>query len=81
MGATKRARADRIGFADEFSAGIARANDFADLALEGRGETGQVRARLQFKNLIIPEGMGETFQVMVQHKGIACRNSRDLTPL
>jgi SAM-dependent MidA family methyltransferase len=26
---------------------------------------------LQFKSLIFPEGMGETFQVMVQHKGMA----------
>jgi SAM-dependent MidA family methyltransferase len=31
----------------------------------------KLRARLLLKNLIHPEGLGEKFQVMIQHKGIA----------
>jgi SAM-dependent MidA family methyltransferase len=30
----------------------------------------QARARLLFKTLIYPEGMGETFQVLIQHKTV-----------
>jgi SAM-dependent MidA family methyltransferase len=63
----------RTGLATQtnFLLSLARHYDFADVKLEGADETGQLRARLQFKSLIFPEGMGETFQVMVQHKGMA----------
>ena len=54
-----------------FLLSLAREFNFADLKVEGAGEASQVRSRLQFKSLIFPEGMGETFQVMVQHKGMA----------
>ncbi|MFZ0636465.1 MAG: SAM-dependent methyltransferase, partial [Candidatus Acidiferrales bacterium] len=66
----------RTGLASQtnFLLAIARANDFADLGTDDPGETGQVRARLLFQNLIHPEGMGEMFQVMAQHKGIAVPN-------
>ena len=30
----------------------------------------KLRARLLLKNLIHPEGLGEKFQVLIQHKGI-----------
>ena len=30
-----------------------------------------LRARLMLKTLLHPEGMGETFQVFIQHKGIS----------
>jgi SAM-dependent MidA family methyltransferase len=53
-----------------FLLSLARHHDFADITLEEGDETSQLRARLQFKSLIFPEGMGETFQVMVQHKGV-----------
>jgi SAM-dependent MidA family methyltransferase len=43
-------------------------NEFADLYDEGQNEADQVRARLQLKTLIHPEGMGERFQVLVQRK-------------
>jgi SAM-dependent MidA family methyltransferase len=45
-------------------------NEFADLYDEAQTETERLRARLLWKTLIFPEGMGETFQVFVQHKGI-----------
>ncbi|MFZ0038861.1 MAG: SAM-dependent methyltransferase [Candidatus Acidiferrales bacterium] len=64
-----------------FLLSLARHYDFADITLEGADETSQLRARLQFKSLIFPEGMGETFQVMVQHKGINAPELTGLTPL
>jgi SAM-dependent MidA family methyltransferase len=64
-----------------FLLSLAREFNFADLKVEGAGEASQVRSRLQFKSLIFPEGMGETFQVMVQHKGIAQPVLTGLKPL
>jgi SAM-dependent MidA family methyltransferase len=46
-------------------------NEFGDLYDAGQSETERVRAQLQLSSLIHPEGMGETFQVFVQRKGIA----------
>jgi SAM-dependent MidA family methyltransferase len=53
-----------------FLLSLARQNNFADLEIKSAGGVENLRARLQFKSLIYPEGMGETFQVMVQHKGV-----------
>jgi len=44
-------------------------------------EQQQTRARLLFKTLIYPEGMGETFQVLVQHKGIESPHLAGFDPL
>ena len=49
---------------------MGKGNDFADLYDEGMDETDRVRARLQLKTLIYPEGMGERFQVLIQQKGV-----------
>ncbi len=48
---------------------LGQANEFADLYDPGQTEADRVRARLKLKTLIFPEGMGETFQVLIQHKG------------
>jgi SAM-dependent MidA family methyltransferase len=53
-----------------FLLAIARRSNFADVEVAGANEKSKTRARLLFKTLIYPEGMGEAFQVMVQHKGI-----------
>ena len=53
-----------------FLLALGQANEFADLYDEGMDETARVRARLQLKTLIYPEGMGERFQVLVQQKGV-----------
>jgi SAM-dependent MidA family methyltransferase len=50
-----------------------KANDFSDLYDEGQTETERLRARLLLKTLIFPEGMGETFFVLIQHKNAARR--------
>ncbi len=52
-----------------FLLALGQGNEFADLYDAGQSETEQVRARLQLKTLIHPEGMGERFQVLVQRKG------------
>ena len=38
---------------------------------EGKEEGEAMAERLTIKNLILPGGMGETFKVLIQHKGIA----------
>lgn len=54
----------------QFLVALGRGNEFADLYEPGQTETEKLRARLLLKNLIHPEGLGEKFQVLVQHKGI-----------
>jgi SAM-dependent MidA family methyltransferase len=53
-----------------FLLALGQRNEFADLYDEGMDETGRVRARLQLKTLIFPEGMGERFRVLIQQKGV-----------
>jgi len=54
----------------QFLVALGRANEFADLYEPGQSEVEKLRARLSLKNLIHPEGMGEKFQVLIQHKGV-----------
>jgi SAM-dependent MidA family methyltransferase len=57
-----------------FLMGLGRGNEFADLYEDGMSEAERVKARLQLKTLIFPEGMGERFQVMIQEKNAGgCR--------
>jgi SAM-dependent MidA family methyltransferase len=55
----------------QFLVALGRRNEFADLYEPEQTEMEKLRARLLLKNLIHPEGLGEKFQVMIQHKGIA----------
>jgi SAM-dependent MidA family methyltransferase len=52
-----------------FLLALGQANEFADLYEKNQTEAERVRARLQLKMLIHPEGMGERFMVLVQEKG------------
>jgi SAM-dependent MidA family methyltransferase len=54
----------------QFLVALGRGNEFGDLYEPGQTEVEKLRARLLLKNLIHPEGLGEKFQVLVQHKGI-----------
>ena len=69
----RRAGLSRTGCVSQmaFLVALGRANEFADLYDEDSSEVERIRARLLLKSLINPEGMGETFQVYIQHKGIA----------
>ena len=73
----------RTGFTPQsnFLLSLARHGDFADLQSPAMTETQQTRARLLFKTLIYPEGMGETFQILVQHKGVTEPHLSGLDPL
>jgi SAM-dependent MidA family methyltransferase len=52
----------------QFLVALGRGNEFADLYDPGQTEVEKLRARLLLKNLIHPEGLGEKFQVLIQHK-------------
>ena len=68
----RRAGLQRTGIVtqSQFLIALGRANEFGDLYEPGQTEVEKLRARLLLKNLIHPEGLGEKFQVLVQHKGI-----------
>jgi SAM-dependent MidA family methyltransferase len=78
-----RAGLQRTGFTSQsnFLLSLERRSDFADLQSPTMTETQQSRARLLFKTLIYPEGMGETFQVLIQHKGLDRPQLSGLDPL
>jgi SAM-dependent MidA family methyltransferase len=77
----KRAGLVRTGLVSQsrFLMALGKGNQFADLYGEdhdegddrGVSEIEKIRGRLLLKTLIFPEGMGETFKVLVQHKGLA----------
>jgi len=73
----------RTGFASQcnFLLALARHGDFADLQSDELSDAEQTQRRLLFKTLINPEGMGETFQVLIQHKGITPPSLAGLEPL
>lgn len=54
----------------QFLIALGRENEFSDLYETDQTEIEKLRARLLLKNLIHPEGLGEKFQVLVQHTGI-----------
>jgi len=68
----KRSGLERLGLVSQaqFLMALGRANEFADLYEEGQGESEKIRARLMLKTLIFPEGMGETFRVLIQGKDV-----------
>jgi SAM-dependent MidA family methyltransferase len=64
-----------------FLISMARHEGLQRFASEAQSEADELRARLLFKKLIYPEGMGETFQVLVQHKGIEAPHLAGFKPL
>ncbi len=73
----------RLGLVSQsqFLLALGRANEFADLYDDGQTEAERVRARLLLKTLIFPEGMGETFSVLIHSKGVADPTLTGLIPL
>jgi len=68
----KRSGLETAGITSQtaFLLALGQGNEFADLYDEGQSEADRMRARLQLKTLIHPEGMGERFQVLIQRKGV-----------
>jgi SAM-dependent MidA family methyltransferase len=64
-----------------FLLALGKGSDFADLYDDGMDDTARLRARLQLKTLIFPEGMGERFQVLVQQKAVPSARLTGLSPL
>jgi SAM-dependent MidA family methyltransferase len=54
----------------QFLLGIGEQNQFADAFEECRLPQERAKVALQLKHLITPEGMGESFHVLVASKGI-----------
>ncbi len=63
---------ERVGLVPQsrFLLALGRGNEFADLYDAGQSETERIRAQMQLSSLLNPEGMGDTFQVFIQQKGI-----------
>jgi len=55
---------------ERFLLALGEADQFADLYESGATEVENLQARLKLKRLIHPEGMGNVFKVLVQHRGI-----------
>ncbi|SPE29527.1 conserved hypothetical protein [Acidobacteriia bacterium SbA2] len=70
--AGKEAGLEPTGFTSQerFLLALGEANQFADLYEPGATEVENLQARLKLKRLIHPEGMGNVFKVLVQHRGI-----------
>ena len=66
----QRSRLETVEFTSQtaFLMALGQHNQFADLYDPEQTQAEQVRARLQLKTLIHPEGMGEQFQVLAQRK-------------
>jgi SAM-dependent MidA family methyltransferase len=64
-----------------FLLSLGKGNDFADLYDDGMDEPARLRARLQLKTLIYPEGLGERFQVLLQQKSVPNARLAALSPL
>jgi SAM-dependent MidA family methyltransferase len=73
----------RLGLVSQahFLLALGKANDFADLYDEGQSEADRLRSRLMLKTLVFPEGMGETFSVLIQLKGVPSARLTGLAPL
>ena len=73
----------RTGYTKQanFLLALASESRLADLEGAGLSEMEQAKARNAFKMLIHPEGMGETFKVLIQHKGIDAPALTGLTAL
>ncbi len=79
----RRAGLEQVGLVSQaqFLLALGRESEFADLYETGQGEVERLRARLLLKNLIHPEGMGETFRVLIQRKGVPGARLTGLEPL
>lgn len=64
-----------------FLLALARAGGFADLPGAGASAREQLAGRLELKQLIHPEGMGEAFKVLVQGKAVDGAPLSGLEPL
>lgn len=81
--AGRRVGLQQAGFTSQtnFLLSLARHSNFSEVELPDADEAQRMRSRLLFKTLIHPEGMGETFQVFAQSKGIHSPRLTGFDPL
>ena len=74
---------ETLGLRDQagFLLALARAAEFSDLDAAAPGERENMAARLSLRQLIHPEGMGESFKVLIQGKRVAGARLSGLDPL
>jgi len=74
---------EMLGFIPQtsFLLALARASGFADLEGAGKSEREKLSARLALRQLIHPGGMGETFKVLLQGRGVNHPRLSGLQPL
>ncbi len=70
-----------LAFQTNFLLALARRFGVDNLGGPNLSHAERMRERLKFKTLVYPEGMGETFRVMIQHKGISAPRLTGLLPL
>ncbi len=72
LDAGKKSGIEFTGFTTQecFLLALGEANEFADLYDPGQSEAEKLQARLKLKRLINPEGMGNIYKVLVQHRGV-----------
>jgi SAM-dependent MidA family methyltransferase len=72
LDAGKKSGIEFTGFTtqERFLLALGEANEFADLYDPGQSEAEKLQARLKLKRLINPEGMGNIYKVLVQHRGV-----------
>lgn len=70
--AGKQAGLELAGFTtqERFLMSLGEANQFADLYDRGMSEKEKLQARLKLKRLLNPAGMGSTYKVLIQRRGV-----------
>ncbi len=71
--AGRQAGLDFLGFTtqERFLMALGEPTQFADLCESTEGALGQLQARLKLKRLLYPPGMGGTFKVLIQGRGVS----------
>ena len=72
---------ERIVTQSQFLMGIGEQTQFADAFEECRLPQERAKVALQLKHLISPEGMGETFRVLLASRGVESANVTSLSGL
>jgi SAM-dependent MidA family methyltransferase len=71
----------KLRMQSQFLMGVGEATQFADVFEDCRLPQERAKVALQLKHLVTPEGMGETFQVMVASKGVDAKVLEKLSGL
>jgi SAM-dependent MidA family methyltransferase len=74
-------RCERLVTQSQFLLGIGEGNQFTDVFEDYRVPQERAKAALQLKHLVTPEGMGESFRVLIASKGVQPENVTDLSGL